>query len=296
MSDSALLAASTLVPRSGYVDCLGAKGSHRMHYVEWGDSDNPDVVLCVHGLTRNARDFDPLARALAADWRVVCPDVVGRGFSEWLEDKAGYGFPQYIADMTALMVQLGIVSPAWVGTSMGGLIGMNFAATPQAGLRALVLNDIGPEISATALRRLGMRIARPEAFCSIDEVEVWLRKVCAANGALTDEQWRHLAEHAVRRDGERYTLHYDPAILELFAVLSPDDDTPVLLWEVYEAIRCPTLAIRGEASDILAPETLKRMAECGPHARTVEIAGAGHAPALMDAFQITLVRDFLNAA
>nr|WP_211090076.1 alpha/beta hydrolase [Pseudothauera nasutitermitis] len=271
---------------------MGPNGLHRMVYGEWGDPHNPRVLMCVHGLTRNGRDFDELARSLAGEYRVVCPDVVGRGRSDWLENKDDYGFPVYVADMITLIARLDVESVDWVGTSMGGLIGMLIASRPYSPIARLVLNDVGPVITASSLRRIGQYVGNAPRFPSMDEAEAYIRKVSAPFGPLTDAQWRHLTEHTVRagEDGA-YAMVYDPGIGDLFRL------APVLLdvdlWKVYDAIRCPTLAIRGAQSDLLEASTLQAMSERGPRARIVEIEGVGHAPVLMDDAQIALVRDFL---
>lgn len=278
--------------RSESVQCVGPGGLHRMAYVEWGDPDNPRVVVCVHGLTRSGRDFDFLARALARDYRVVCPDVVGRGKSEWLRIKTDYGFPLYVSDMVALIARLNVDSVQWVGTSMGGIIGMLLAGLPGTPVSRLVLNDVGPLVTVASLRRIGEYVGRAPRFPSLETAEAWIRQVSAPFGALSDAQWQHLTQHSVKPVGDEFEMVYDPGIGDVFR------STPITaaldLWDAYRAVRCPTLAIRGAESDLLEHATLLQMAETGPEARIVEIPGVGHAPMLMDAEQIALVRDFLN--
>ncbi|MDA0189642.1 MAG: alpha/beta hydrolase [Proteobacteria bacterium] len=281
--------------RERSVRCVSPAGSHRMAYLEWGERDNPEVLVCVHGLTRNGRDFDALARALAADYRVICPDVVGRGRSDWLRDPAGYGFPQYVADMTVLLARLDVEKVHWVGTSMGGLIGMFLAAQDDAPIDRLVLNDVGPLIAADALRRIGEYVGRAPRFDTYEDAEKYIRLVSAPFGALDDAQWRHLTESSLRQGADgRLEMRYDPGIGAPFrnALVYQDVD----LWPVYERIRCPTLVVRGADSDLLAPETLQAMAARGPRPRTVELPGVGHAPMFLDAAQIAVVRDFLRTA
>ena len=277
--------------RERRVQCMGPHGLHRMAYVEWGDPDNPRVLVCVHGLTRNGRDFDTIARALSGHYRVVCPDVVGRGRSDWLGVKGDYDFPVYVADMVTLIARLGVERVDWLGTSMGGLIGMQLASLPHTPIQRLILNDVGPVIAAAALRRIGEYVGNAPKFPSMQAAEGYLRAVSESFGPLTDEDWRHLVMYSVRPVEGGFSLVYDPAIGDVFRTMPIMAD--VELWSLYDAIRCPTLAIRGAESDLLAPETLVQMGQRGPCAQTVEIAGVGHAPMFMDDAQIRIVRDFL---
>jgi pimeloyl-ACP methyl ester carboxylesterase len=287
-------------PRERHVDCLSPAGFHRMAYVEWGDPANPRVLVCVHGLTRCGRDFDYLAQSLAADYRVVCPDVVGRGRSDWLRDKMHYAIPQYAQDMVALLARLDVEQVDWLGTSMGGMIGMTLAAQPHphAGpIRRLILNDVGPLIAGAALKRIGEYLATPPDFASPAEAEAYIRLIAAPFGRLTDEQWRHLTAHVIKSGPQgRFQLRYDPGIAAPYAamVTRPDGVKDIELWPLYEAIRCPTLVIRGENSDLLSRATLAEMAQRGPRAHTAEVPGVGHAPMFLDDAQVKLVRDFLR--
>lgn len=280
-------------PRFGEVLCAGGQSLHHMRHVEWGDPANPRVLVCVHGLTRNGRDFDRLARALAGDYRVVCPDVVGRGRSDWLDDPSGYGFPQYVSDMMVLLARLNVAEIDWLGTSMGGLIGMLIASQPRSPIRRLLLNDVGPVITAESLRRIGEYVGKAPRFADIGEAERYIRFVSAPFGDLGDAAWRELTESSVRRDADGlWSMRSDPAIGEPFRqvhLLSQDVD----LWPIYDAIRCPTLLVRGQRSDLLTVETAQAMGERGPRARLVEIPEVGHAPMFLDAAQIGIVRDFL---
>ena len=291
MNTSSGTSASVAGMRERSVSCLGSGGFHRMAYTEWGDPGNPDVLVCVHGLTRNGRDFDDLARAMSDRYRVVCPDVVGRGRSDWLRDKMGYGFPTYLADMAALIARLDVETVHWVGTSMGGLIGMLLASQPGTPIARMVLNDVGPIVTAVSLQRIGPYVGTAPVFASLDAAEAYIREVSAPFGPLTDEQWKHLTKYAVRPEGKGFAMVYDPAIGDAFRAAPADDD--VDLWGVYDAIRCPTLAIRGAESDLLMRDTLMEMSRRGPHAEVVEIAGVGHAPMLLDEGQIGIVRRFL---
>lgn len=266
-----------------------------MAYLEWGDPDNSRVLICVHGLTRCARDFDALARELSAHYRVVCPDVAGRGDSDPMRDPMEYGVPTYANDMVALIARLNVEAVHWVGTSMGGLIGLALAALPDSPVTRLVLNDVGPVLSAQALERIGTYVGKAPIFPSMDAAEQYVRAMSATFGPHSDSQWRFLTEHVVRRNPDGgYRVHYDPAIAVPFNAQQPPKD--IELWPQYDAIRCTTLVIRGEQSDLLARETAAHMASRGPRAKIVEIPGVGHAPTLMHPDQIAVVRDFLLGA
>lgn len=273
--------------------CLSPTGFHSMAYAEWGDPTNRKVLVCVHGLTRCGRDYDFLAQAMASEYRVVCPDVVGRGRSDWLANKALYGVAQYTADMTNLLARLDVASVDWVGTSMGGLIGMVLAAQPKSPIRRLLLVDVGPVVTAAAIARIAGFVGQAPPFDSLEQAEAYLRVVAAPFGELSDAQWRHLAEHSMKRgDDGKYRVHYDPGIAEPFrAAMGEGKDHE--LWPIYDAIRCPTQVLRGETSDVLLRETAREMGQRGPRAQVVEIAGVGHAPMLLDDAQVSLARDFL---
>ena len=271
---------------------LGPHGFHKVAYTEWGNPHNDNVLICVHGLTRSGRDFDPLAMALSDIYRVACPDVAGRGHSDWLLDPADYGYPLYLADMAAMIARLGATEVDWVGTSMGGLIGMMLAAQPNSPIRKLVVNDVGPFIPREALERIGDYVGASPTFSSVKEVEAYLRQVHAPFGPLTDAQWRHLAETSTRRGAKgKLALHYDPAIGDAFKSGELND---VDLWPVWDQIKCPVLIIRGKDSDLLTSETASRMLTDGPEAELLEIEDTGHAPALMDEGQIDFIRKWLE--
>lgn len=281
--------------REEKVRCLSTAGFHKVAYVEWGHADNPKVLVCVHGLTRNGRDFDFLAQALEADYRVICPDIVGRGKSDWLANKSLYVLPQYCADMVTLLAWLNVETVDWLGTSMGGLIGMTLAAQPGNPIRRLVLNDVGPVITGVSLARIGDYLGKPPRFDRIEEAEAYVRQVSAPFGPLTDTQWRHLTVHAVHqaKDG-KIEFVYDPGIAQVYRqsqLLSGGKD--VELWPLFDDITCPTLLLRGEKSDLLTPQTAQAMTQRGPHAKLIEVPGVGHAPTLMDEAQIAPVREFL---
>lgn len=291
-------------PTLNYVSCPDAHGGHRMAYWQWGRPDAPHVVLCVHGLSRQGRDFDVLARALLARGddalRVVCPDVVGRGQSDWLKDPKGYQVPAYAADMGVLLQTLQPGTLDWVGTSMGGLIGMALAGQPQLPfpIRKLVLNDVGPAISWQAIERIGTYLGDPLRFASVEEAAEALRRISIGFGPHTQEQWlaltRPMLKPAPEGDG-RLMLHYDPAIAVPFRALTPESSAQgeVVLWQLYDAIRAQTLLLRGTESDLFARETALAMTQRGPRARLVEFAGVGHAPTLVAEDQVRAVCDFL---
>lgn len=284
-------------PRDDGVLGLSSKGFHRMHYVEWGDPAAERVVVCVHGLTRNGRDFDFLARALLPEFRVVCPDVAGRGKSDWLYAKEDYSYAQYCADMTALLARVTAGGKArriyWVGTSMGGIIGMLLASRPKSPIERLVMNDVGAIIPKAALERLRTYVGKDPRFKSFEELEAFVRTVSAPFGPLTDAQWRHLTETSAKRyeDG-MWGLRYDPGL----AV--PFQQGPLIdvdLWQFWDTIACPTLLLRGVQSDLLLHDTALAMTQRGPKPKLVEFEGIGHAPMLMAEDQIRVVRDFLLA-
>ncbi|MBI4984129.1 MAG: alpha/beta hydrolase [Rhodocyclales bacterium] len=282
--------------RQRRVQCLSPAGFHDMAYVEWGDPRNPRVLVCAHGLTRCGRDFDFLAQALCGEYRVVCPDVVGRGRSDWLKDKMLYGLPQYAADMTTLLARVDAESVDWLGTSMGGLIGMALAAQERSPIRRLALNDVGPVITAASVVRIGQYVGNAPRFDGFEQAVAFVRFVSAPFGDLSDAQWRQLTEHVVTTAADgKIEFRYDPGIALPFANdVSADAGKHIELSPLYDAIRCPTLAIRGALSDLLTPATHQAMAERGPRARLAEMPGVGHAPMFLDAAQVAVVVEFLR--
>ena len=282
-------------PRLHHVQCLDAKGLHRMAYWEWGDPANPKVLLCVHGLSRQGRDFDVLAQALAADYRVVCPDVVGRGRSDWLTDPMGYGVPTYVADMVTLLARLNADTVHWVGTSMGGLIGMVLAGLPGSPIQRLVLNDVGPAIEFAALARIGTYLGQPVHWDSEDAAADALLAISQGFGPHTRAQWLALTRPQLQADGQGFKPHYDPAIAVPFRMVTPDlaKAGEAALWQSYDRIDCPTLLVRGAVSDLLSAATALEMTRRGPAARLVELPGIGHAPTLVQPDQVAAVRQFL---
>ncbi|MGB7543933.1 MAG: alpha/beta hydrolase [Burkholderiales bacterium] len=277
------------------LQCAGASGLHRMAYLEWGGRDCARVLVCVHGLSRCARDFDFLAAEMVSQgYRVICPDIPGRGDSDWLKNPMEYVVPVYVNDMVALIARLDVESVHWVGTSLGGLIGMTLAALPDSPVKKLVLNDVGPVLTAVSLDRIGAYVGQWPPLPTIEAAEQFVRAVSAPFGAHTDAEWRFLTEHVVRKNPDgTLRMHYDPAIAVPFNAQLPHKD--IELWDFYDAIRCSTLVLRGEKSDLLTRDTAAQMAARGPRARVAEIAGVGHAPTLIHTDQIAIVRDFLLA-
>jgi pimeloyl-ACP methyl ester carboxylesterase len=280
--------------RQRQVQCVTPSGLHQMAYTEWGDPGNRKVLVCVHGLSRCSRDFDKLAQVMAGEYRVVCPDVPGRGLSGWLKNPMEYQVQTYVADMVTLLARVDADGVHWVGTSMGGLIGMTLASLPDTPLKKLVLNDVGPIIAAASLARIGQYLGMAPQFPDFAAAVLYVRTVSATFGAHSDAEWATLTEHVVRRQADgSYRMHYDPAIAVPFSAAATDKD--IELWPYYDAIKCPTLVIRGAMSDLLKRETLEEMASRGPRAKTVELADVGHAPTLMHEDQIAIVRDFLRS-
>jgi pimeloyl-ACP methyl ester carboxylesterase len=281
-----------VLPREKRVQCASSAGLHRVAYLEWGEADNPEVVVCVHGLSRCARDFDNLARALSGRYRVVCPDVAGRGDSDWLADPMLYVIPQYVSDMVTLIARLDVEQVNWVGTSMGGLIGMALAAQKAAPVAKLVLNDAGPVVAKTALERIGQYLGLAPTFPTVEAAEKVIRAVSATFGPHTDAEWRFLTDVVLRKNADgSWRFHYDPKIAEPYRKQMPDRDLE--LWPLWDAVSCPTLVIRGAQSDLLSKATAQAMTQRGPKAKLMELPGIGHAPTLLHDDQIAIVREFL---
>ena len=282
-------------PRLNHVQCLGARGLRRMAYWEWGDAANPKVLVCVHGLARQARDFDTLARALSDEYRVVCADVVGRGRSDWLPDASGYQIPAYVADMVTLLARLDAQTVHWVGTSMGGLIGLGLASLPGSPIARLVLNDVGPTIQFEALVRIGRYLGQPLHWNTLDEAADYLLSISAGFGPHSRDEWLALSRPMLQADGDGFKLHYDPAIAQPFKAITPEMAATgeAMTWAAFDAIRCPTLLLRGAESDLLSRTTAEAMTRRGPRARLVEFEGVGHAPTLVAGEQVRVVREFL---
>jgi pimeloyl-ACP methyl ester carboxylesterase len=282
------------------VQCISPAGLHRMAYKEWGDPANQNVLVCVHGVTRVGDDFDSLARALSDHYRVVCPDVVGRGRSGRLRNPQLYQIPQYVSDMVTLVARVTANSDGgpvdWFGTSMGGLIGMGLASLPDNPIRKLVLNDIGPTLDPAALQRIGDYIGQDLRFDSFDDGAAFVREVSASFGQHTDEQWHKLASDVLRENPEgQWVRHYDMGLAEPLKGSTPEraKADEAALWAAYDAIGCPTLLVRGEHSDLLSRATAQQMLVRGPKPQLVEIPNTGHAPTFINADQIAIARKFL---
>ena len=303
-------------PRLNYVSCPDLGEGHRMAYWQWGQPDSAHVVLCVHGLSRQGRDFDVLAQALCAQAaqtpggiRVICPDVAGRGESDWLNDPAGYQVPAYAADMLALLAQLQAQSPIttldWVGTSMGGLIGMVICGHPElplpAPVRRLVLNDVGPALQWQAIARIGTYLGQAGHFKTVQEAADALWLISQSFGPHTPAQWLALSRPMLRpvslAADSLWRLHYDPAIALPFKAATEEAtlQNGAALWQLYDQIQAETLVLRGVESDLLSPETALAMTQRGPRARLMEFKGVGHAPTLIANDQVAAVADFLLA-
>ncbi len=283
----------------------------RLAYWDWastsGKSDH--IVVCVHGLSRQGRDFDTLARALSERARVIAVDVAGRGESDWLADPMAYQLPTYGADLAALLMHLRAQAPEavidWVGTSMGGLIGIALSAQPALAPRRLVLNDVGPVIQWEALQRIASYLGQNPSFDSEQIAVDYLASISTAFGPHTPEQWRALSAPLLREREGRWWLHYDPAIaLPVKALVNMEDqaaaqqvarDGEAMLWSLYDAITARTLLLRGQQSDLLSEATALEMGQRGPKARCVVFEGVGHAPTLVADDQVRVVRDFLFA-
>ena len=283
-------------PRLRHVQCLDSRGLHRMAYWEWGEATNRRVLVCVHGLSRQGRDFDALAQDLAAEYRVVCPDVVGRGQSDWLSDPMGYAIPNYVSDMVTLLARLDAETVDWVGTSMGGLIGLGVAALAGSPLHRLVLNDVGPVIQPAALQRIAAYLGLPVRWSSLDEAADALWSISQGFGPHSREQWLALTRPQLVDDGAGgLKSHYDPAIAVPVRGVTPELAAAgqAMLWHAYDSLRLPTLLLRGADSDLLSPETAQAMTQRGPKASLHVFAGVGHAPTLVPPEQRAVVRDFL---
>lgn len=301
-------------PRLDYVMCASPAGMHRMAYWEWGDPHNDKVLLCVHGLTRTGRDFDVLAARLAGEYRVVCPDIVGRGRSDWLIDPAHYVIPQYVADILTLLARLNPRRLDWVGTSMGGLIGLGLVAglASSAALRPprgpfgldashtlplgrMVLNDIGPNLSDRGLNRIAEYVGKPETFDSFEQAVEYVKSVSEGFGPHDDEGWQALTRHVFNQQDGKWVKHYD---LRIAAAIAKQDATVLkgaeaVLWAGFESLREPVLVLRGETSDLLTEQGLREMQQRNVLAHGITFSGVGHAPTLRSNDQVEAVAAFL---
>ena len=259
---------------------------------EWGDKKNPRVVLCVHGLSRNGRDFDVVADALSKDFRVLCPDIPGRGQSDWLASAAQYSIPTYVRFINAMLTEFGVQSYDWIGTSMGGLIGMVMAVTPGSTMKRFVINDIGPVLEPEAIKRIASYVGLAPNFASYPELYAAARMAITTFGPLTEAQYQHMVSTSCwqRADG-RWEFNMDPKVGDAFraGLAAPAAD----MWPLWLAVRQSTLILRGVNSDLLSAATLTKMVETHPNAIALTIAETGHAPMIFDEPTVTAVVDFL---
>ena len=270
---------------------LGVSGFHDLHATEWGSRTSGQVVICAHGYSGNGRDFDYLARDLAARGaRVICPDFAGRGRSSWLPSFE-YHFGRYLADIGSLLTHLEVSQVDWVGTSMGGMLGMMLAARGGSTVRSLTINDVGAYLPADALHHISRNLHFAQPFATLLEAEAHLRHTHREWGDISDEQYRHLVTHGTRREADGYRLHFDP---QLEAVAHPPPFAPgIYMWDAWYRIHCPVMLLRGEDSQVFPAHVAKTMLDIKPAAQLVEFAGCGHAPALMSPEQIEAVREFV---
>lgn len=304
-------------PRLNYVNCVSTAGVHRMAYWEWGDPDNDRILLCVHGLTRTGRDFDDIALAMSGEYRVVCPDIVGRGASDFLLNPSLYAVPQYVSDIFTLLARINGKTLDWIGTSMGGLIGMVFAGLVHnadlyignqeprhedmpgktgLALNKLVLNDVGPKIELESIRRIGTYVGQALVFESLENAVEHMKINAASFGPLNDDQWLAFTKSVIKFQDNAWKSHYDVGIAKTFKEQENEGAlaaAEAYLWRSYKTIDCPILILRGENSDLLSREAVTQMLEQNKNSQMVEIPQVGHAPTLMPDAQIQTVREFL---
>ncbi len=279
-----------------YVQCTSGDSKHRMAYHAWGNPSNSKVLLCVHGLTRRGSDFKTLAQAMCKDYYVVCPDVVGRGDSDRLSNPMQYAVPQYVADIALLIQRLGVSQVDWLGTSMGGLIGMVYAAMPKSPIRRMLINDVGPKIEPDAIKRLGSYVGQPFAFTNRADALTRLNQICATFGEHTPQEWEiYNGPMLIQKDGQ-WIMHYDPDIAVPFASVNPimAKAGEMAMWHAFKQIHIPMLIVRGGNSDLLSAATVAEMCKVNPYARSIEIPNVGHAPAFVKPEQIALAKEFFS--
>ena len=279
-----------------FVQCTNGDGSHRMAYHAWGDPSNPKVLLCVHGLTRRGSDFNTLAQAMSKDYYVVCPDVVGRGDSDRLQNPMMYAVPQYVADMASLVKHLGVAHVDWLGTSMGGLIGMVYASMPNSPIRRMLINDVGPRIEPEAIKRLGSYVGQTFSFTNRADALERLNAICASFGEHTPQEWEIYNGPMLIQKNGLWEMHYDPDISVPFASVNPimAKAGEMAMWHAFKQIHIPMLIVRGGNSDLLSAKTVAEMCKVNPYARSIEIPNVGHAPAFVKAEQIALAKEFFS--
>ncbi len=279
-----------------FVDCQNSDGNHRMAYHAWGNPSNPKVLICVHGLTRRGSDFNTLAQALCKDYYVVCPDVVGRGHSDRLQNPMTYAVPQYVADMASLVKYLGVSQVDWFGTSMGGLIGMVYASMPHSPIRRMLINDVGPRIEPEAIKRLGSYVGQTFSFANRADALARLNAICATFGEHTPDEWETYNGPMLEEKNGVWEMHYDPDIAVPFASVNPimAKAGEMAMWHAFKQIHIPMLIVRGGNSDLLSAKTVAEMCKVNPYARSIEIPNVGHAPAFVKPEQIALAKEFFS--
>lgn len=278
-----------------YVECSSGDEKHRMAYHAWGNPSNP-VLMCVHGLTRRGSDFKTLALAMCKDYYVVCPDIVGRGDSDRLSNPMLYAVPQYVSDIATLVKKLGVSQVDWFGTSMGGLIGMVYAAMPNSPIRRMLINDVGPRIEPEAIKRLGSYVGQPFAFANREDALTRLNEICASFGEHTPQEWEiYNGPMLIQKEG-KWIMHYDPDISVPFASVNPimAKAGEMAMWHAFKQIHIPMLIVRGGNSDLLSAATVAEMCKVNPYARSIEIPNVGHAPAFVKPEQIALAKEFFS--
>lgn len=269
---------------------LSSTGLHRIVYNEWGSQDNERVLVCVHGLARNSRDFDDIAKSLSREYRVICPDMPGRGESDWLANPADYAMPQYLSNIMVLLARLNVEKVDWLGTSMGGIIGMLLASMPQSPIRKLILNDIGAFVSKESIQRIGDYLV-PKHFEDAETAKAFMKTTYPGLRNLTEVQWQHLTKYGFKQVEQGLTQHYDPAIGD---TLRASADQDIDLWFVWRAIQCPQMLIWGETSDILNQATVEQMQTENPAMSLYSIAGIPHVPSLMEEAHIQEITQWLR--
>ncbi|WP_013320267.1 alpha/beta fold hydrolase [Gloeothece verrucosa] len=278
-----------------YITCEDSGGSHKMAYTQWGKEDNQNILICVHGLTRNGRDFDFLAQALEKDYCIICPDIVGRGESDWLTEAKDYNLIVYAQDILRLIKHLNATQVDWLGTSMGGLIGMAIASQAESPIRRLIINDVGAFIPEKAMQRIaGYLLKEKPDFPDLVAAEIYIRDTYKPFGNLTDEQWQHLTQYSVKTlPSGGYRLNYDPQISYPYQNIPINSIKAQEFWPWWEKISCPILLLYGQESDLLLPDTITQMKEINPQMSLVTLPYVGHAPALMSDEQIKVIENWL---
>jgi pimeloyl-ACP methyl ester carboxylesterase len=277
-------------PSDNFYFGLSNEGFHRNYYREWGDPNSEHTIICVHGVTRLSKDFDALAKELSKTYRVICPDVVGRGYSDWFGNKQNYNFLQYCADMNALIANLNVEKVHWIGTSMGGLIGLILAALPHTPIQSLILNDVGPDLKRIELQRLGKYIGKAPTFATQEALFEYYKDTYQAFGKLPERQWKEMALYSTFEEDYGYRIHYDPKIGDAFRASYSFYNFD--LWKYWAEIECPSLLIRGELSTFFTPEVAEKMIQTGTNVSYKEVPNVGHAPMLNNKTEINFIKRF----